>query len=402
MLSRLESAIIVPDASLLLELYECDEQKRHDLVETLRRYRKQIWVADWTRREVRRRLPLVRSRNRSTAVGYVHKKMIKSLAEIELSLAKRGDLKPAFSPALILNEHSKAFIRSLIDGYDLSLMEAEARANRAADDLLAILLRDDNVGAPFEKAHLETIMRCGPARYAAKVPPGYADSYKAGKREPERVFGDLIFWEQVLEFASRQGSLIVVVTAELKDDWWDWSAGIRRVHPLLVSEMRYRSGNEFDLLHSDDLVFLMELERDAERLVFSLEAVGSMIEAFDHGRLPELVVLGNIAALTRGLDVERMLASTGLGNIAALTRGVDVRRMTNLHTTQFSDWLIGASDISTAKKVRRNARRRAQRRRNRDCGICTICGKNEATTLQNGKQLASCAKCRSKARRSNS
>src|SRR5665213_3109398 len=71
--SMIDSAIIVPDASALLALYEYDPETREELVEALTRCMDRIWVANRTRREVLRHYQLVRSRNRSITLAHAQK-----------------------------------------------------------------------------------------------------------------------------------------------------------------------------------------------------------------------------------------------------------------------------------------------------------------------------------------
>lgn len=86
-------------------------------------------------------------------------------------------------------------------------------------------------------------------RYSHKIPPGFADDgnnpdAKNGK-VTDKKYGDYLLWTQALAEAESSGcGTVVLVTADLKEDWWERrrdtsSAGAndRRPHHLLVEEM---------------------------------------------------------------------------------------------------------------------------------------------------------------------
>ncbi len=106
----------------------------------------------------------------------------------------------------------------------------------------------------------------GAARYTQDVPPGFLDRYK--EDTPTRGsnrFGDLLFWEEVVQHAkSVQAVAVVVVTRDRKEDWYadaaepelglDWKRvkakwlPVPNPHPTLAFELSIETGAELVLL----------------------------------------------------------------------------------------------------------------------------------------------------------
>lgn len=106
----------------------------------------------------------------------------------------------------------------------------------------------------------------GAARYTQDVPPGFLDRRK--EDTPTRGsnrFGDLLFWEEVIQHAnSVNAAAVVVVTRDRKDDWFagasepelgpDWKRvkakwlPVPNPHPTLAFELRVEADAELLLL----------------------------------------------------------------------------------------------------------------------------------------------------------
>lgn len=82
-------------------------------------------------------------------------------------------------------------------------------------------------GALFER--LSLIGSVGAARYEGRIPPGYQDRNKKGQDADDsddaslpgaNRYGDLIFWKETLDHASKAGAAaIIVLTNDRKNDW---------------------------------------------------------------------------------------------------------------------------------------------------------------------------------------
>jgi hypothetical protein len=98
------------------------------------------------------------------------------------------------------------------------------------------------VGAPYDADRLSKIYKEGRDRYEKKIPPGYEDDKK-----PEHLkFGDLVLWNQILDYAKQHKKAILFITDDGKGDWW-WLHEGRTIgpRPELVSEIAAVGGVPF-------------------------------------------------------------------------------------------------------------------------------------------------------------
>jgi hypothetical protein len=78
-------------------------------------------------------------------------------------------------------------------------------------------------------------------RFKEKRPPGYMDE---AEKEGDRRYGDFLLWSETMEFATAANKPVVLVTSELKEDWWERPSG-RTLGPRmeLVQEFREATGH---------------------------------------------------------------------------------------------------------------------------------------------------------------
>ena len=73
----------------------------------------------------------------------------------------------------------------------------------------------------------------GEKRYKNQVPPGFMD---AKNKDGVRKYSDLLLWKEVLRFSEQTGKNIILVTDDLKSDWWDTINGNKQLHEKLLAE----------------------------------------------------------------------------------------------------------------------------------------------------------------------
>lgn len=96
--------------------------------------------------------------------------------------------------------------------------------NSANDELVKKILNIFNgkTGTPFSNEQLKKIEQEGEDRYNREIPPGYKDaSKKKNDNLTNNMYGDLIVWKQILEFAKTHKKNIIYVTNDQKEDWWN-------------------------------------------------------------------------------------------------------------------------------------------------------------------------------------
>lgn len=82
-----------------------------------------------------------------------------------------------------------------------------------------IILLDSNkqVLCSLDYLTLYAICEEGEARYKKQIPPGYKD---AKEKDGVRKFCDLIWWKEILKFAQEHKKDVILVTDDIKEDWW--------------------------------------------------------------------------------------------------------------------------------------------------------------------------------------
>jgi hypothetical protein len=72
-------------------------------------------------------------------------------------------------------------------------------------------------GLPYPYETMLTIIREGKFRYDIEIPPGYKDK---DEKIGFQVYGDLILWFQIIDYAKENQCPIIFVTNDVKEDWW--------------------------------------------------------------------------------------------------------------------------------------------------------------------------------------
>lgn len=90
------------------------------------------------------------------------------------------------------------------------------------DTILTKLLElyEGKTGDDYPAAKLNEIYKEGATRYKDQIPPGYKDGKEKEHEGPRHMYGDLIIWHQVIDYAKDQDTDIIFVTEDLKEDWW--------------------------------------------------------------------------------------------------------------------------------------------------------------------------------------
>jgi hypothetical protein len=159
------------------------------------------------------------------------------------------------------------------------------------DDVQEVLtaLLDGRVGSHYSDDRLSQIFKEGLDRYAKLKPPGYKD---AKSKEGDKAFGDLVLWFQVIDKAATEKVPIIIVTDDVKEDWWWRHEGkIIGPNPDLVEEIRSKADVPFYMYVPDK---------------FMEYASGYLKQQVDQGAIDEIRELRKQDELRR-IEVERYL-----------------------------------------------------------------------------------------------
>ena len=225
------------DASVLLNIYAYSNETRNELVALIE------GNAD------RLRLPyqygLEYARNRGAVVVKQVNNYLK--AEKELDVFQKEQIESK-------RDHPYLSAKSIKDlegiRNDLAArrkeMEGLIGADSYADKLLAVF--DGKLGPPPTEEQLADLHEQVKERYDRKFPPGYVDL--KDKTTPE-AYGDCIGWLQLIEIAKRENKGVLLITDDLKEDWWliekERTIGPR---PELIAEFASATGQRVWIYNS--------------------------------------------------------------------------------------------------------------------------------------------------------
>lgn len=104
-------------------------------------------------------------------------------------------------------------------------IERMVTADESADVLLAAF--EGRIGSQPSAAELGQFHSDAAARFAVKFPPGYKD---LGPKGVPDAYGDYIAWRQLISIAAGEKKDFILVTDDVKEDWWQIE-GERRIGP---------------------------------------------------------------------------------------------------------------------------------------------------------------------------
>jgi hypothetical protein len=109
-------------------------------------------------------------------------------------------------------------------------------------------LFEGNIGNNYDEQKLNEIKKEGKERYERKIPPGFKDD----KKTEDRKYGDLILWNQIIDKAKESKKPIVLISGDVKEDWWLEKDG-KRLMPLpqLKKEIYDKARVDFHIYTAD-------------------------------------------------------------------------------------------------------------------------------------------------------
>jgi len=318
----LTSGAIVPDTNVFLNLYRYNERTRNDLFAVLRGFGDRLWVPRqvmiefWRNRETVLLDPRDTDKTAKQMAG--HREDAISTFR---SWANRVGL-----PGRRINELeavlSKAF-SVVIDGVG-ELADSDASqfaSDTGKDPVLAGLepILKGRVGQGLDEDAYKQALEEAKRRAERKRPPGYKDVGRPG---------DYLIWAETLREAKLRGLDVLIVTGDVKEDWWRQEHGQQRgPRPELAEEMRSFAGTRLFMLRPESLLrhardilrvevrdeSVQDIERvsEAENGGWTTEAVGQFLARLTHEGWTAQEQAIRIAALRGGFVEREIVYSLG-------------------------------------------------------------------------------------------
>lgn len=247
----LGDGLIVLDTNVLLNLYRYNDQTRKDLLSLLRELGDRLWVPHqvmrefWQNREMVLRDPratsatiqeLTEQRDRGTRILQAWSN------RVGLPEERRGSL------ITILSEAFSTVIAGVEELVDDEAIEFARDTNK--DAVLGGLgeILQGRVGPPLSAEEYRDALLEAKRRGEARRPPGYMDSAK----DEEKAAGDYLVWVQILLEAERRAKDVLLITGDVKEDWWRREQGeLRGPRRELLDELRAFAGSMLYMLRPD-------------------------------------------------------------------------------------------------------------------------------------------------------
>ncbi len=287
----LTEGLVVADTNVLLNLYRYNLQTRTDLLSALGRLGDRLWMPNQVLREF--------WRNREGAVrdpeDAAEKAMeaLQNLSDAAVQALRTWTNRVALDPTR--RDVLQVAIRTGFNGaLDAIRNSVEPKATSEAldtntDSVLRMLDEafKGRVAAPWTADERAAAVLVGLQRAEASIPPGYLDA-KAKADDPERAVGDYLVWEEVVREAGRRKCDVLIVTGDVKEDWWrqNKQGETRGPRVELVAEMRERAGVRLFMLRPESFLVLarriLNVEIQEESLK-DVERVDRIVAGVDTG-----------------------------------------------------------------------------------------------------------------------
>jgi PIN domain-containing protein len=243
-----DRCIFVLDANVLLNLYRYSDVTRKKLLDILLKIQSRLWVHQAALEYQRNRLEVI------SAQREAYKQIEQLLTDTRKKL--EGQLKgykrhPLIDADRLLTSINGAFEAEAAELGKVREKHPDLLLKDDVRDALTKLL-DGKVGQPYTDERLKQIYKEGEERYAKLRPPGYRDGKS---KNGDAVFGDLVLWFQVIDKAASDNVPVVIVTDDVKEDWW-WRHEGKIVGPApeLVDEIRTKAKVDFYMYVPDQFM----------------------------------------------------------------------------------------------------------------------------------------------------
>lgn len=253
--AALREAVVVVDASVLLDLYRFRPQTSRDLIETLRSLGDRLVVPHQALREFWRRRQRVQD-SPAAATKVATDALDKSDRSICDALATWARAVGADDEEVSdIIARVKDFVGGLKDELQNVLPDpsAEEGGDPILEQLEEILAGRITSALPPEEWN-ECVAEAN-RRIEAAEPPGYMDADKQDGDLPEGGAGDYLIWYEATRYAKEQDRDLLIVTRDQKQDWW-WRRQTDFIgpRPELTLEYHRLTGRRLFLMRPADLL----------------------------------------------------------------------------------------------------------------------------------------------------
>jgi hypothetical protein len=214
--------IIVVDTNILLRLYRYNSASADEIIELLKKLKNPLWIPHQVGWEYNKnRLDKIAEAER--AYKAVISELQGAVTKVKKDLGDFSDygLHPLISIEPAIKDNVDA-LNAEIEKIELQYKDNPAASHYASLHETLGELYNGKVGPAFTDEQFQACISDGTKLHEKKIGPGYADAEQKKKRgaPDQEVYGDLIIWRQMIEYAEEKKKPIIFVTEDSKDDWW--------------------------------------------------------------------------------------------------------------------------------------------------------------------------------------
>lgn len=211
-------AIIVFDASSILNLYEYSENSRVDIFKLIKSFSNDKWIPFNVHFE------FLKNKDKpinNTILKY--DELSNSLNSIEKQFVqiknktKSKDKHPFIESDIVLTFEKNINDFKIALNSILKIKKEELLTFGSKDSVLNFFNENFQFGDEYPYSKTIEIIKEGEFRYRNSIPPGYKDE---NEKKGFAKYGDLIIWKQILDKAISSNKPIVFIMDDLKEDWW--------------------------------------------------------------------------------------------------------------------------------------------------------------------------------------
>ncbi|EFC90405.1 hypothetical protein Dpep_0373 [Dethiosulfovibrio peptidovorans DSM 11002] len=234
----LKEATIIPDTNIILEIYRSSPKTQDDILEILEKVSDRLFFPDQVIQEYLSLRP--QELLKETHV----RKFVKNLREAKNKLKKIFESDNNDQVNVGIKKDLDEIIDLLVDKIKINEKKEPNSSEALRNDPILEKINElsrGHIGDPFSKERLDCIYKEGEERYKKKIPPGYEDQNK----KEANTYGDLVIWEQIIEYAKFNKKDAIFITNDQKEDWW-WRNDKETIGPRheLKKEFKDRSGQK--------------------------------------------------------------------------------------------------------------------------------------------------------------
>lgn len=237
------------DANVLLNLYRYTPKTRNAFFDLLDKIKDRIWISYQAAYEYQKnRLNVIN--DQKEAYQEIRALLEKKKGEIEAKL--NSFKKHPYLQTVELKTQIESAFQSIQK--DLDKLEKN-HPNYLTEDPIWERLTDllnGRIGEDFTKENLEKLYRDGKKRYEEGIPPGYMDLKTKREEVDKSLYGDLIVWKQLIEKAKSEEHSIILITDDLKEDWWyKFQGKTISPRPELLKEYKDETQKRINIYQAD-------------------------------------------------------------------------------------------------------------------------------------------------------